>query len=120
VKKSFHDHKNIQEKLQIFAPEKSKYVKMDIFFRATEITPIGKEKIRLRTITRINAHIKFIPNSLINFITRKAALHILEKLTKKAKTLKGSKIEEKIQARREFYDWLEARIEAFLKQHGLY
>jgi len=118
--KSFHEHKSIQEKLQVFAPEKGKHVKMDIFFRGTEFTPIGKNKVRLRCITRMNAHIQLIPMSLINFMTRKAALHILEKLTKKAKSLKGSKLEEKIQTKREFYDWLEARIESFLKQHGLY
>jgi hypothetical protein len=117
--KSFHEHKSIQEKLQIIAPEKGKHVKMDIFFRGTEITPIGKNKVRMRCITRMNAHIQLIPMSLINFMTRKAALHILEKLTKKAKTLKGSKWEEKIQANREFYNWLEGRVESFLKDHGL-
>jgi len=69
---------------------------------------------------RLNAHIQLIPMSLINYLTRKSAVHIFEKLTKKAKTLKGSKLEEKIQTKREFYDWLEGRIESFLKQHGLY
>jgi len=61
-----------------------------------EIIPMGKEKIRFKAVVKMNPHVKYIPLSFINFLTRKAALTICEKLTKKAKNLKGSKWEESI------------------------
>jgi len=120
ITKSFHDDKNLQKKLGLVVPEKSKCVRMDVEFMGMEIVPMGREKIKFKAVVKMNPHVKYIPLSFINFMTRKAALTILEKLTKKAKNLKGSKWEESIQNNREFYGWLEANIEKFLKRKGLY
>jgi hypothetical protein len=118
--KSIHDDKTIQKQLGVDIPEKSKCVRMDVEFMAMEIVPMGKEKIKFKSCVKMNPHVKYIPLSFINFLTRKAALTILEKLTKKAKSLKGSKWEEAINNNKEYYGWLEGNINRFLKEKGLY
>jgi len=95
ISKSYNDDKILQKKLGLEVPEKSKCVRMDLEFMTSEIIPIGKDKIRFKAVVKMNPHVKLIPLSFINFFTRKAALMIVEKLSKKAKSLKGSQWEEK-------------------------
>jgi len=120
ITKSYHNDKRIQQKYGLEVPDKSKCVRMDIEFMGSEIIPMGKDKIRFKAVVKMNPHVKLIPLSFLNFLTRKAASLVFEKLSKKAKSLKGSQWDEKIQNNKEFYSWLEGNIEKFLKEHGLY
>jgi len=53
-----------------------------------EFYPIGRNKIKINIVTKMDPKIKFIPLMLLNWITRKAAQFLLEKLVKKATNFK--------------------------------
>jgi len=63
--------------------------------------------------------IKYLPTAVLNWMAKKTGQQLLERLLKKATHLKGSIWEKKIQENREFYGFLEKKVECFLESHGL-
>jgi hypothetical protein len=78
-----------------------------------EFMPMGPEKVRLRAIVNVDPKIGWVPNSILNFILRKAGSGIYEKMAKTAKNIKGTQWEERMKSEKgkEFYGWLKKRIQ---------
>ena len=59
------------ERYNIQIPKTSKHVKMDQKYLGFEIKPLSYEKLKIRVVTNVDPHLKFIPMSVINWINRK-------------------------------------------------
>jgi len=88
VSKSIHDDRALCEKFEIDIPAESKQVRMDISYMGGEFYPIGRNKIRINIVSKMNPKIKFVPLVLLNWISRKAAQFYLKNLSKKQPILK--------------------------------
>jgi len=119
VARSIHNDPEFCKAFNLDVPAQSKTTRMDLEYMGGSFIPLGKNKIRLSLVTKMDLKIKFLPLSLINWVVRKAATFLLDRIVKKASNLKGTLWEKKIQENREFYGWLETKIEAYLKDEGI-
>jgi len=117
--KSIHHDKDFQVKHELDIPLKSKVTRMELDFMAMEVIPIARDKVHVKILQKMDPKIKYLPNSILNWTAKKTGQQLLERLLKKATHLKGSLWERKIQENREFYGFLEERVEHFLQSHGL-
>jgi len=97
---------------------KTKSVRMDIDV-AVELVPLSKDRVQMTLITTVNPGVKNVPTSILGWISRKAGSIMFEKLVKKAKNIKGTLWEKRINENREFYGWLEGKVDRFLEDHNL-
>jgi len=112
--KSIEGKEDVCQRYDIPIPPPGKTTRLHIEYMGGEFTPVGKDKMRMNIVCKVDLKIKFIPLSIINWIVRKAAQFLIDRLIKKATNFKGTLWEKKIQENREFYGWLEAKINEYL------
>jgi len=117
ISKKIHDNPAFLEHYGIDIP-KTKSVRMDIDV-AVELVPLSKDRVQMTLITTVNPGVKNVPTSILGWISRKAGSIMFEKLVKKAKNIKGTLWEKRINENREFYGWLEGKVDRFLEDHNL-
>jgi len=61
---------------------------MDLEYMGGAFSPIGSDKMKINLVCKVDLKIKFIPLSLINWIVRKAAQFLIDRLVKKATNFK--------------------------------
>jgi len=117
ISKKIHDNPAFLEHYGIEVP-KTKSMRMDIDV-AVELVPLSKDRVQMTLITTVNPGVKNVPTSILGWISRKAGSIMFEKLVKKAKNIKGTLWEKRINENREFYGWLEGKVDKFLEDHNL-
>jgi len=80
VGKSYDEDDELKKKYKLDEPPKSKAVKMDMKSLITEIIPLCNNKLKVTMVLKSNPKLKFIPLSLLNFLSRKTAMQIAEKI----------------------------------------
>jgi len=119
IAKDIHHDKDFQEKHGLDVPVKPKVTRMEMEYMGMEVIPIARNKVRVKIVQKMDPKIKYLPTSVLNWMAKKTGQQLLERLLKKATHLKGSIWEKKIQENREFYGFLEKKVESFLESHGL-
>jgi len=82
-------------------------------FGAFEITPITQNRIKLRAISNGNPNFKLLPDSLLNWLCRKAGSIIFNRIAHHAHNFEGSKWQQATlkEEKKEFYDWLKTSLD---------
>lgn len=65
------------------------------------------------SVSNFDPHLKFIPDSVINLVTRKFARFLFERMVNQHKKFKGSKWEKNTLQNPEFYNWIENKCKHF-------
>mmetsp|Transcript_22336 Transcript_22336/g.32986 ORF Transcript_22336/g.32986 Transcript_22336/m.32986 type:complete len:368 (+) Transcript_22336:124-1227(+) len=76
--------------------------------------PSGEHLILMSLTTHADAHVKFVPQSIINFVTRTVLGGMWGSTLKLAEGIRNGKSplhQEAIEANRSMYDWVEGRVE---------
>ena len=55
-------------------PEKTKCIRMEVIYFSIEIIPYSEDHCKIRMLANLDAKVKLIPYSIINFIARKVLL----------------------------------------------
>lgn len=82
ISKSVHDKPDLCKKLGLQIPEKTKNVRFDLYYSVAEMIPISKSRCKFKIALRMDPKIRFIPQSWMNWFTRKGAGMLVEKLNK--------------------------------------
>jgi hypothetical protein len=97
--------------------DQKKTVVFDLKFGAFEITPITKNRIKLRAIANGNPNFKLLPDSLLNWILRKAGTIIFNRISHLAHNFQGSKWQKATEKeeKKEFYSWLKTSLDLYFQ-----
>jgi hypothetical protein len=106
LSRTIHDDKQIQQRYNIDIPSGSKSVRMDIHYVGVELIPLSPESTKMRIVAMFDPKIKMIPARILNWVVRKGAHYLLEKIVKSASNPKGSQENNNSGQNQEFYAWL--------------
>jgi len=109
--------KDILNKLGVTIPEHTKNVTLDFKYYVYEITPLSETRSKLRIITNSDPNMKFLPQSILNFVARKFAYVYIQKLEERGENsnFAGSPWEKAMNENRLFYDWIDTRVDSYLR-----
>ncbi|KAL4476819.1 hypothetical protein ABPG72_010656 [Tetrahymena utriculariae] len=105
-----------QKETGIDVPTTSKCVRVDIPFFTFIFKPLSETKLQLYSVCNMDAHLKLVPDSIINLVLRKFAYFLFEKMIEQNQKFKGSKWEQNMKNNPEFYDWIEREYQKFFQQ----
>ena len=114
--KSIDKDEQIQKQCDVHIEKKSKFVRVDMPFFTFQIKPLEENRLEIKAVSNLDAHLHLVPDSVVNLITRKFAFYLFEKMLEQNKKFKGSQYEKNMQKNAEFYDWIEQKIERFYQK----
>ncbi|EWS71382.1 START-2 domain protein, putative (macronuclear) [Tetrahymena thermophila SB210] len=104
-----------QKETGVDVPTASKCVRVDIPFFTFVFKPLSETKLQLYSVCNMDAHLKLVPDSIINLVLRKFAYFLFEKMIEQNKKFKGSKWEQNMKNNPEFYEWIEREYQKFFQ-----
>eukprot|EP01017_Pseudomicrothorax_dubius_P020382 TRINITY_DN22253_c0_g1_i1.p1 TRINITY_DN22253_c0_g1~~TRINITY_DN22253_c0_g1_i1.p1 ORF type:complete len:285 (+),score=47.52 TRINITY_DN22253_c0_g1_i1:64-918(+) len=108
---------DLVETFDLKPPEiSSKHVEVKVKLYGCEFQPISEEKTRIRVISDMDPQMTFLPEVLLQWLTRKVGVIACEKLIAKAKDLTGTPWETRLKEDPEgIYDWIRGQVQKFFK-----
>jgi len=107
ISKTINDDKQLQKRFGIHVPDHSKLVRMEIPYSGVELTPISKDRTKMKIVTMFDMKLKMVPKSLMNWIIKKGASYLVERIVKTA-------VHQNVTRNSEFYIWLDNLINRYL------
>lgn len=84
ISKSVNNDEEFKQKYGITIPTTSQYIRLDFNHYVYQIEPLSEDRCKVRAVTNVNPYVKFVPQSIINYIGRKFAFYLFEKMITKA------------------------------------
>ena len=115
MSKSIHDDTEFKSWLGVNFPEATDNVRLDFHHYVYQIEPLSETRCRIRAITNVDPHVKYIPQSIMNWLGRKFAYFLFEKMIAKANTnFEKSVWAKAIENNPEFYEWINKKVRNYL------
>jgi len=91
-----------------------------VYFYGFEISPVSSTELSLRVCMLVDPQIPLIPDSLINFASKKFGIDMINKLLHFSTNFKGTEFEEKLKSTEnaEFYAYLKKAVSKFCEDRG--
>jgi len=92
-------------------------VRLNMKYLGFEITPISYDRLKVRVVANVDPRMTFIPSWLLNWVVRKLAMGLFEKIITVARNLKGSEFEKHVNdpLKADFYKWLQSKLNEYFK-----
>lgn len=85
-----------------------------------EFVPISTTRQKVRTVLNLDNRLDFVPDSILQWVSKMACRDILKFMIKKSCKLEGTPwdVERKIPEKKEFYDWIKKKVGDHEKKMG--
>ncbi|CAK76300.1 unnamed protein product (macronuclear) [Paramecium tetraurelia] len=92
-------------------------VQVEINFFAVEVTLINAGEFVMKSVANLDPKMKFIPQTVMNFLMKKIGKFMYERFCKLAQNIKGTQWEKAIQEQPQFYEHVRKRFEQYLSKY---
>ena len=95
-------------------------VEIKVHYYGFEISPISPNELSLRVVMMVDPRIPLIPDSMVNFASRKMGEDMIGKLLTLSRDFSGTQYEQRLKntENKEFYNWIRGYVADYFDRKG--